>query len=68
MFIESLAVNWIGTSQINIQEFNDPNHRSRLCMEWKHEDGVIMMGLPSKSSDMNPIDNMSHHRGSEAYR
>lgn len=44
--------NWI------LQEDNDPEHRSRLCSQWKEENGIATMDWPSQSPDANPIENV----------
>lgn len=41
-----------------LQEDNDPKHRSRLCTDWKRENGIITLDWPSQSPDANPIENV----------
>jgi len=39
-------------------EDNDPKHRSRLCTEWKTQNGITTMNWPASSPDANPIENV----------
>lgn len=41
-----------------LQEDNDPKHRSRMCAEWKQQNGVEVLDWPSQSPDANPIENV----------
>ena len=49
---QSMSIFWI------LQEDNDPKHRSRLCTDWKQENGIITLDWPSQSPDANPIKNV----------
>lgn len=41
-----------------LQEDNDPKHRSRLCTQWKEQNGIQTLDWPSQSPDANPIENV----------
>lgn len=41
-----------------LQEDNDPKHRSRICTQWKAENGITVLPWPSQSPDANPIENV----------
>jgi len=41
-----------------LQEDNDSKHRSRLCTEWKIQNGITTMNWPVSSPDANPIENV----------
>jgi len=39
-------------------EDNDPKHRSRLCTEWKTQNGITIMNWSASSPDANSIENV----------
>lgn len=41
-----------------LYEDNDPKHKSRLCNQWKQENGIPVMNCPPQSPDCNPIENV----------
>ena len=41
-----------------LQEDNDPKHRSKLAPSWKEEKKIENIDWPSMSSDIAPIENM----------
>ena len=43
---------------------NEPKHRSRLCTDWKTENGILTLDLPPQSPDANPIMSEVSWRGS----
>ncbi|CAK9806971.1 Transposable element Tcb1 transposase [Anthophora quadrimaculata] len=51
---------WFGEDNTSwmLQEDNDPKHRSRLCRDWKAENGINVLEWPSQSLDANPIENV----------
>lgn len=54
------AQRWFGSDNSSwvLQEDNDPKHRSRLCTEWKRQNGITTLDWPSQSPDANPIENV----------
>lgn len=44
--------------QWELQEDNDPKHRSRPCTEWKARNGINVLDWPPQSPDANPIENV----------
>ena len=40
------------------QQDNDPKHTSKVVMEWLNQAGMKVLEWPSRSPDLNPIENM----------
>lgn len=51
---------WFGTDNSTwiLQEDNDPKHRSKLCTNWKKEQGITTLDWPAQTPDANPIENV----------
>lgn len=52
IWFRSKGLPWI------LLEDNDPKHQSRLCKQWKADNGINRLDWPSQSPDANPIENV----------